>query len=143
MIQFLLPVLGDVVRDVLRRVLPAEKISESERLRIETEVQTHLLDQDWKSIEAEYQDRSNARQLAQVDIARGNAFTGMLAAMVRPAWGFGALALVAAAVFNGYDIPNGIDDVLELVIIFFFGGRTIEKITPAIVSRFDPGKTGA
>jgi hypothetical protein len=130
---------GSLLGDVLKRVLPAEKISESERMQIEQTMTLELMKQDWSRVEAELKDRMNARELAAADIARGNAFTGILAATVRPAWGYGALVLVVYTVVGTslglptLEVPEAIWEILNYVVWFFFGGRTAEKIASIAV----------
>lgn len=128
----LLELLGRILPSVISRVLPAEKISEIDRANLQQAITLELLNQNWKSIEAEFEDRANARNLASQDIAKGNAFTSLLAATVRPAWGFGALILVGYSVFSSLPIQSTYADIVQTVLFFYFGGRTIEKITPTI-----------
>lgn len=130
---FLLSLLTSILPDVIKRVLPAEKMSDADAAQLQATLTLELMKQDWSKVEAEYQDRASARQLASADIAKGNAFTGMLAATVRPAWGFGALGLVAYSVVIGSPISDSLQAIIQTVLFFYFGGRTIEKIAPAII----------
>ena len=82
--------------------------------------------------QAQVSDLASARDLGKADIAGGNAFTGALAAIVRPLWGIGAFCLVAYHAIAHIPIDAGLKDIVELVIQFYFGGRVIEKITPHI-----------
>lgn len=129
------PVL-DIVKQVLGRTLPAEKISQVDRLAIEQQITLALMDQDWKQIEAEFADRANARQLAAADIAQGNAFSTTLAAVVRPIWGLGAFALVAYSVLAGIAIAPVFESIIQTLLMFYFGGRTLEKLAPAILQGY-------
>lgn len=128
----LLGLLQNILPSVINRVLPPEKMSEADAAKFQNELTTTLLAQNWQQIEAEYQDRANARNLAAKDIAKGNAFTGILAATVRPAWGYGALLLVGYSVVMNLPISSTYADIIQTVLFFFFGGRTLEKITPTI-----------
>lgn len=128
--QLLLNLLSGVLPDVLKRVLPAEKISETEQARIAQALQTELLKQDWAKIEAEFKDRDSARNLAAQEIAKGNALTASLAAFVRPVWGLGCFALVAHSVLTGSAIGQPLQAIVELTLMFYFGGRTLEKVAP-------------
>lgn len=132
MIELILPFLGKVVPDILKRVLPAEKMSEVERANIEQQLTLELMKADWKQVEAEFEDRKSARDLGKADIAVGNAFTGFMAATVRPLWGIGAFVLVAYSVIAQYQIAAPIQAIVETVLMFYFGGRVIEKIIPAV-----------
>jgi len=130
--ELLLPLINNIMPGILNRVLPAEKMSEEERAKFQTQLTLELMNQDWKGIQAEYDDRNSARTLAAQDIAKGNAFTGFLSAIVRPAWGLGALTLIAYNVIYHYQISSDLKDIINTVLFFYFGGRTIEKITPHI-----------
>lgn len=132
MSALLLGLLNSVLPNVLNRVLPAEKMSEADRANLQQQLTLELLKQNWQQVEAEYADRASARGLAEKDIAGGNAVTSFLAATVRPAWGFGALALVSYSVLTGGAIASAYSDIIQTVLFFYFGGRTIEKITPHV-----------
>lgn len=135
---FIAPI-TEIVKQVLNRLLPPEKISEAERARVEAETMAAIMAQDWRQIEAEYRDRADARQLAQADMSRGNAFTGILAATVRPVWGYASLIVVAYPYLAGalhwpaVNIDGPTKDIVQMVIMFYFGGRTIEKVLPQMI----------
>lgn len=135
--QFLVGPISELVTTVLKRVLP-EKMTEAERAKIEAELRLALLQADWTRIEAEFRDRDSARRLAASDIAQGNAWTSVLAAMVRPVWGLASLVVVvypylaAPLGLPAVTIDEPTKDIIQLVIMFYFGGRVIEKIVPAI-----------
>jgi len=133
MIELILPLLGKLLPDVLRRILPAEKISEAEQAQIAQAMQVELLKQDWQGIEAEFKDRDSARGLAAQEIAKGNAWTSAAAAMVRPLWGVGCFVLVGYSVLYSYTITPVLQSIIETVLYFYFGGRVIEKIAPVVM----------
>src|SRR3990167_10887632 len=93
-LPFIGPLIG-VVSDVLKRVLPAEKMSEGERAQLEQAIQLEMMKQDWSSVEKEYIDRADARALAKSEASQGNAWTMALSALVRPIWGIASLVVVA------------------------------------------------
>lgn len=136
MLNIVLPFLSGILPDILKRVLPAEKMSESARIEIEKQLTLELMKANWQQVEAEFADRNSARELGKADIAAGNAVTGFLSATVRPLWGIGAFILVAYSVTAGYVISTPIQAIIETVLMFYFGGRVIEKITPAISQVF-------
>lgn len=136
MLNLILPFLSGILPDVLKRILPAEKMNESDRINLEQQLTLELMKADWKQVEAEYADRNSARELGKADIAAGNALTGFLSATVRPLWGIGAFVLIAYSVIAGYVITTPIQAIIETVLMFYFGGRVIEKITPAISGAF-------
>jgi hypothetical protein len=126
----------EIVKSTLNRVLPAEKASEIDQAQLELETIKLLGEQDWQQVEASYADRANARLLAEKDIASGNALTGILAATVRPAWGYGALALVAYSVLTQVPINPAFQSIVETILMFYFGGRTIEKVVPHLSAAY-------
>lgn len=128
--------LNSILPGVINRVLPPEKMSEEDSAKLQQELALELMKQDWQGIEAEYADRSNARNLAAQDIAGGNNITRFLSATVRPAWGFGALVLVSYSVITHSAIESTYADIIQTVLFFYFGGRTLEKVTPTIVGAF-------
>ena len=130
--ELILPIINSILPGVLNRILPAEKMSELDKTRLQMELTKELMNADWQHVQAEYDDRNSARLLAGKDIASGNAFTGFLAATVRPAWGFGALALVVYSVGWHFPIDSNLKDIINTVLFFYFGGRTLEKVTPHI-----------
>ncbi len=93
-----------------------------------------LAGQDWKEVEASYADMASARDLAKADIAKGNAFTGFLSAIVRPLWGIGAFVLVTHYAISHVPIDQGLQSIIQTVIWFYFGGRVVEKVTPHITA---------
>jgi len=63
---------SSLVSDVIRRILPAEKMSEAERLRLEAELQRAIIQADWQRLEKEIEDRISARELAKAELEKGN-----------------------------------------------------------------------
>lgn len=132
-----------LVDGVVRRVLP-EKMGELDAAKMKQEITLALLTQQGTEVLKEFEDRADARALAQKDAEKGNAFTNMLSATVRPFFGYLCmtafivpLAVRYAAVFAGYVLtpaqvelltPNQIEkEIILTVIYFYFGGRTVEK----------------
>lgn len=89
---------------------------------------------DLQEISNVYSDIANARLLAASDIAKGNAFTGALAAIVRPLWGIGAFCIIAQYAIAHTPIDPGLKEIIELVVEFYFGGRVVEKVTPHVAA---------
>ena len=128
----LLSLLGNIIPDVVKRVLPAEKISEEDRAKLANEMTLAFMQADWQSVEAEYKDRADARNLAAQDIAKGNALTAFLSAVVRPVWGLGAFVMVGYSILYSVPIDPATREIIQTVLWFYFGGRTIEKVVPHI-----------
>ena len=111
--------------------LQALRDAETKHIEFMTQIgYTHIE----KLAQAQVDDLASARDLGKADIAAGNAFTGALAAIVRPLWGIGAFCLVAYYAISHVPIDTGLKDIIELVIQFYFGGRVIEKIAPHITN---------
>lgn len=130
---------SDLVNGVIKRIW-GEKASELDKLKIEQATQEFLLTSQGQAALNEFADRASARALAAADVAKGNWFTNVLAATVRPVFGYVAmgafilpLALrIAASLYTGKPpVPvelSGIEkEIVLTVIYFFFGGRTVEK----------------
>lgn len=130
--QIILSMLSSILPDVIKRVLPAEKVSESEQANLQAQLTLAIMNADWQQIEAEFADRSSARTLAAAEIAKGNAFTSFMAAVVRPLWGIGAFGLVAHSVVMHVPIDPAVRDIIQTVLWFYFGGRVIEKVAPLV-----------
>lgn len=128
----------DTVGSVLRRVLPAEKMTEAERIAIETQVADAIRNLDWEREKVEIEDRMNARLMATAELEKGNAWTTTLAAIHRPIWSLTTLALFAwTIVGESVGLPTIQfselhKDVMMTVVIFYFGGRSIEKANTEI-----------
>lgn len=135
-----IPIVGGIIEKVvgvIDKVVPDKDLA----AKITADVQMELLRQDWEKTAAEFKDRDSARTLAAADIAKGNALSGFLAATVRPVWGYAALVVVVYPYLAGalhwpaVTIDGATKDILQTVIMFFFGGRTIEKVLPLIVGK--------
>lgn len=125
---------SDLLNGILKRVLP-EKMSEKDAADLQAQITLELMKADWAGIQKEYDDRASARVLAAADVAKGNWFTNVLAATVRPVFGY-IVMLVFAASFVPAFVPGGQNfvvitdiqkEVMLSVIYFYFGGRTVEK----------------
>ncbi len=129
---------ADLLKTTINKIW-GDKISEAEKMQLQLEMQKAMQEYDWKGIEKEYEDRASARVLAAADVAKGNWFTNILAATVRPFFGYLVMAaFFAPLTFRIYgsltghplmDISmNGIEKEIALsVVYFYFGGRTVEK----------------
>jgi Holin of 3TMs, for gene-transfer release len=111
-----------------------DKMSETEKTQAAQALQLAIMQYDWNAVEKEYQDRDSARQLAKADVDKGNWFTNVLAATVRPFFGY----IVMAAFFVSFVTPliphapilvitDIQKEIMLSIIYFYFGGRTVEK----------------
>lgn len=133
LIPMLIGPVSDLLGGILKRLWP-EKMSESEKMQLTTALQLELLKYDWSAVEKEYQDRASARDLAAKDVEKGNWFTNVLAATVRPFFGYVVMAAFFASWVTPY-IPGAPvlavtdiqKEIMLSVIYFYFGGRTVEK----------------
>ena len=130
----------EITKSVISKVLPPDKLAESDRLQLEQEFQLAIMAQDWRAVEAEMADRASARTLAASDIAKGNALSSFLAAVVRPTWGLGALVLVAYSIVSDVPIQPVFESIVQTVLMFYFGGRTLEKVLPTLVGGYTEAK---
>lgn len=130
-----IPVIGAILEkavSVVDKLVPDKDLA----AKLKHDMEVELLKQDWQNSLKEYEDRADARKLAAVDIAGGNAWTGILSATVRPVWGYIALVVVAYPYLGGalgWDaviLDDATKDIVQTVIMFYFGGRTIEKVLP-------------
>lgn len=87
---------------------------------------------------------ANARNLAEVEISHGNAFSAVLSALVRPSWGLVGLGVFVYSVLMKAPLDPMAHNVLDTVLKFYFGGKIVEAITPHVtemVTRFAGKKT--
>lgn len=135
-----LPFLGPIF-DLIGKGLDKFVPDANQKEQIKAQLQSELMKMDWAAVEREFQDRADARALAKVDSAGGNWFTAILSATVRPVWGYCSLVVVAYPYLAGalhlpaVTIDDATKDIVQTVIIFYFGGRTLERIVPAIKGR--------
>lgn len=124
---------SDLLNGVIKRILP-EKMSDADKANLQQQLTLELMKADWAGIEKEFGDRADARALAKADVDKGNWFTNVLSATVRPFFGY----VVMAAFFTSLVTPliPGMPtlvitdiqkEIMLSVIYFFFGGRTVEK----------------
>lgn len=132
LLTLLLPFLQSILPDVIKRVLPPEKMSQEEQTKVQQEVMMALMQQDWKSIEAQYADVANARNLAATDISHGNALSTFMSSIVRPIWGLGGFVLVAYSWWTHSAIDPAFQAIITTVLEFYFGGKIVEAITPHV-----------
>jgi hypothetical protein len=129
---------SDLVSGVLKRLWP-EKMSEFDAAKFKQEMALALMQDQGQQVVQEFADRASARALAAADVEKGNWFTNVLSATVRPVFGYvcmGAflapLGLRLIALARGGEVPvfelSMIEkEIVLTVIYFFFGGRTVEK----------------
>lgn len=129
---------SDLVGGIIKRIWP-EKAAEIDKLKLAAATQEFLATQEGQQALNEFADRASARALAEADVAKGNWATNVLAATVRPVFGYvcmaafiGPLALRIGSLVVGHPLPdivmNDIEKEIVLsVVYFFFGGRTVEK----------------
>lgn len=97
------------------------------------------LDAQKSAVEEATKDVDSARNLAEIEIAHGNAFSAIFSALVRPLWGIGSFVLVAHSAYTHIPIDPAVKDIVMVVLEFYFGGKVIEAVTPHIaeaISRF-------
>jgi len=138
------PVIGDLITNTVGRVvdrlagkyLPAS-MSEEERARFRLEAE-RLAMEEYKTAIADVQ---GARELAMKESDGAPGWTRVLTVTHRPVWSFLVLGIFTWTVLAPYLGYPGIPlseihkDVMQTVIIFYFGGRTVEKAAGAVWGR--------
>ncbi|HDD53078.1 MAG TPA: hypothetical protein ENF32_03295 [Thermosulfidibacter takaii] len=128
------PVVGGLVKEVLKRVLPPEKMSEEERKKLEMEAAAQATQLFLERYSKEMEDVMNARSLAMVEAQNAPWLVRLLRGLVRPIIGFGCATIwgynvLAPQFLNQPRIPLNQWDyfVIMSVLSFYFGLRTFEK----------------
>ena len=130
------PVVGDIIESTVGKVvdrlmgkyLPSS-MGEKEREEMKLEAR-RLATEEYKTAIADVQ---GARELASREAEGSPGWTKALAATHRPAWSFLTLAIFAwtvAAPYAGFGVIPLTEihkDIMQTVIVFYFGGRSIEK----------------
>lgn len=130
------PIIGDVLQSTVGKVidrlsdryLPAS-LSEKEREEMRLEGQRLALEE-YKTVSSSFQ---GARELAAKESEGALGWTKLLTVTHRPIWSFLMLAIFSWTIFAPYlgypQIPltDIHKDIMQTVIIFYFGGRSIEK----------------
>lgn len=133
MFNLLIGPIASMVSDVLKRVLPAEKMSESERAKIEAEVQVAVMQQDWSRFEKEIEERAKVI----ISETTGNSWLQrnwrpilMLTFTYIVAHNY-IIAPIIKMFYPGMiqlDIPPDMWDLLKLGIGGYIVGRSAEKV---------------
>ncbi len=130
------PVVGDLIQNTVGKVvdrlmgkyLPSS-MSEEEKLKLRLEAEMLAL----REYETAIADVQGARELAGKESEGAPGWTKVLTVTHRPVWSFLILGLFGWTVLAPYfgfpqitlnDIHK---DIMQTVIIFYFGGRSIEK----------------
>ncbi len=130
-----IPVVGALVEkalDVVDKLVPDKDLA----AKLKHEMEVELLKQDWQASLKEFEDRADARKLAAADVAGGGAVSTFLSSTVRPVFGYSCLVVVIYPFVAGpLGLPpvlldSATKDIIQTVIMFYFGGRTIEKVMP-------------
>ncbi|MCK5237038.1 MAG: hypothetical protein KAR06_08640 [Deltaproteobacteria bacterium] len=119
---------GKVVDKLLIKYLPSD-LDEKEKTELKIYAQELALDE----LKTTVGDVQNARILAQTDSQSTAAWTKVLSAVHRPAWSVATLMLflwsaIAPQVgMEGIKLNTVHQEIIQTVIIFYFGGRSVEK----------------
>lgn len=137
----MIPVVGEVIESTVGKVverltdrwLPPD-MSEQEKATLSLEAK-RLAAQEWKTAAAELE---GARTLAAEESREAPAWSRALAATHRPAWSFATLGFFSWTILAPYigfvqmPLTELHKDVMQTVIIFYFGGRSIEKAVATV-----------
>lgn len=130
------PIIGDIIQNTVGKVVDrlSEKflpssLSENERAQLRLEA-IRLATEESRVAVADMQ---GARELAARDSDGAPSWTRVLSVTHRPAWSFltlGVFAWTVVAPYAGFPqvaLGEVHKDIMQTVIIFYFGGRTLEK----------------
>ena len=130
----LAPLVGELVKDVLHRVLPPEKMSEKERQELEIQATAQTAQLLLEKYSKQMEDVINARALAMKEAENAPWLVRLLRGLIRPVVGFGCFIIwgynvIAPQILHQPRIPLGQWDysVILTVFGFYFGLRTFEK----------------
>jgi len=138
MYQLLLGPITNLVTDVVKRLLPPEKMSEEERRKLEVEASLEVRKLMMDKYKLEIEDIVSARKLAEAELSRGSAFTNVLAAVHRPLWSIVTLLLFSWTLLSTQiglpeiHLTELHKDIMQTVIVFYFGGRSVEKVVSKV-----------
>lgn len=135
------PIIGDIIESTIGKVtdrlmgkyLPAS-MSEQEKAAFVAESKRMALEE-YKTAIADVQ---GARELAGKESEGGPSWTKVLTVTHRPVWSFAMLGIfgwTVVAPYFGWPIIPLTDihkDIMQTVIIFYFGGRSVEKVVDRV-----------
>jgi hypothetical protein len=142
--NMLTPIIGDLITNTVGKVvgkladhyLPSA-MSEEEKAKFRLEAEK-LAIEEYKIAIADVQ---GARALAAEEAANAPGWTRVLTVTHRPAWSFLVLFLFSWTVLAPYlgyptiELSSVHKDLMQTVIIFYFGGRTVEKAVEMVKGR--------
>ncbi len=131
------PIIGDLITNTVGKVvgkladkyLPAS-MSESEKEQFQLEAQK-LAVEEYKTA---VQDVQTARELAGKESEGAPPWTKILTVTHRPLWSFAILGIFSWTIlapylgYPAFPLSDIHKDIFQTVIIFYFGGRSIEKV---------------
>ncbi len=134
----MIPIVGDLIQSTVGNVVDRlvgkylpESMSEQDRENLKLEARRLSIDE-YKTAIADVQ---GARKLASDETVGAPGWTKILTVTHRPIWSFlilGLFAWTVLAPYFGFDeikLTGTHKEIMQTVIIFYFGGRTVEKAT--------------
>ncbi len=120
----------DLLSSIAKKIPQAkevlDKITEDPKLELELEkLAQERLKIELEREKIEQQDRMSARELAKVDVMSDN----FLSKNIRPITLLVLLGIILVEVILRKDISPELKSLVEIVFVFYFGGRSAEKIT--------------
>ncbi len=138
------PIIGDIIQNTVGKVVDrlADKylppsMGEKEKAEFRLEA-GRLAIEEYRAAVADVQ---GARELAGKEAGEAPSWTRVLTVTHRPAWSYLTLLIFAWTILAPYlgfpQIPlTGIHkDIMQTVIIFYFGGRSVEKAAEVVWGR--------
>lgn len=139
------PIIGDLLESAVGKVVDRladrfipSTLGEKEREELKNEARRIAAEE----YRAAAEDSKSARELAAKEaILAAPVWTAVLTVTHRPAWSFAVLALFAWTIlapylgFEGLALTEAHSEIMKTVIIFYFGGRSLEKTAEIIRNR--------
>ncbi|HHL40885.1 MAG TPA: hypothetical protein ENJ37_10300 [Deltaproteobacteria bacterium] len=138
------PIIGDLIQSTVGKVVGGlvdkylpKSLSEEAKERLKLEAGRLAMEE----YRAALSERASARELARADVGGAPPWTRALAALHRPLWSLLTLAIfcwTVLAPYLGYQVLDLSDihkEIMQTVIVFYFGGRTVEKTASLFASR--------
>lgn len=140
--QFLIGPIAETVNTVLKRVLPVEKISEGDRLKLEQELALQLAQLDWQEVAGQLQANVEEAKHESVFVAGWRPFIGWVCGAAFALHFIAIPILLWGRVYFGWSLPPSVPtfDMNTLLTVLLgmlgLGGmRTFEKIKGANKNR--------
>ena len=119
----------ELLSQLSKKIPQAKEVLDKIKTDPQLEIELKKLAQKQLELEIErekvaVQDRISARELAKVDVMSDN----FLSKNIRPITLVVILVILVIYAITGRELPAGMRSLFELVFLFYFGGRSLEKV---------------